>query len=178
MHLQFDGIKKNKVQFDPLKISVDQSASPVFLPIRDKLKNIQITGSVVIKKPIANDPSWEDQYFSLGIIYEGDYKPGFFSRTMMPSWLLSLYNSAGKNITGIGNIEFWGVFKKPNAPSISSENFNLKIIKNYGASLDHKNNFKLTVQPKDLKVLALWFHSDGDDTKSKFVTSIQSIKIK
>lgn len=180
VHLKFSKINQNTLSFDKgqMNIGVNQSASPIFLKVSKKLSSIQVKGSVEIHTKIPKDPNWQDQYFSLGIIYEGTYQPGYFAKMFLPEWVLKLHEMKNENTKGIGSIDFWGVFQggkiKDEKKSVSA----IQITKKFGTTLKKDNSFQLDIKPSDSPVLALWFHADGDETGAKFKTTIHSLHLK
>ena len=174
--LQYSSIKPNEVNIKKsISISVNKTASPTFYKF-DKVKKhsqISVSGSVQIKKALETEEL--DSYFQLGVIYEGDYRPGFITKKFLPEWILKIV-SLNKEF-GLGEIDFFHVTgintKMSKTDNIGDVKLNFKTIANIGID----NTFKFRINLKDKKVLGLWLRADGDDHDGVFTTKINHLDI-
>ena len=103
--LQYKDIKPNKVEIgDTIKIDVENSASPLFYKFDEvkKWNSISVSGKIDISKKLESEQ--KDAYFQIGVIYEGDYRPGWLVRNILPEWLLTIINLNSKY--GLDAVDF------------------------------------------------------------------------
>ena len=106
LDLKYSKIPANTVSIEhEVKISVDNSASPLFYKFKEVTvhKGVTIEGEVKIDKPLSQEVN--DTYFQLGVVYEGYYKPNWLVRKILPEWLLKILSLNKKY--GVGNIDFF-----------------------------------------------------------------------
>lgn len=176
LDLQYSKLVPNKVTLDKeISIQVKKTASPLFYKF-DKVamhKIIEVAGQVKIESPLTSEE--KDSYFQLGIVYEGDYKPGSFVKNFLPEWLLKILSINEKY--GVSDIDFHHVTntndKLDRSDSIRDITMNFKT----AAKLDKDGKFKFRVNLKKKKVLGLWLRADGDDHQGKFKTTISKLKV-
>jgi hypothetical protein len=177
LDLKYSKIKKNTVTLkDIVSISVDSTASPLFykLPEVKAARSIEVIGAVEIVKK--NTPTEDDTYFQLGVIYEGDYRPGAFVKSFLPEWLLKVLSINNKY--GVGRIDFFEVSANGKVLDKSDSIRDIKIKFKTITQLSSNNKFKFKINLRKDKVLGLWLRADGDESKSKFKTYLSSMIIK
>lgn len=174
--LKYSKGEPNKVLLDKtISIVVNKSASPLFYKFEKvkKIKLIEISGAVEIKKPI--DSQKDDAYFQLGVIYKGDYKPNVMMKMFLPEWLkkvLSLNEDYGLN-----QITFYEVSEQGKVLSKEDKIRDIKLKFKTIGELSQQSTFKFDFKPDNIEVLGLWFRSDGDDSGAVFKTVIKSLKV-
>lgn len=176
LDLKYSKIKPNKVSIkENITMAIDHSASPLFYKFNTPsvVKEINLSGSVIIDQKLQDEKM--DSYFQLGVIYAGDYRPGYFMRKILPEWLLKVID-INKDF-GLGEVDFFhvtGMNKQLDyTESIRSIKLNFKTI----SELSSEGKFEMSVAPKSKKILGLWLRADGDNHNGKFQTTIQSLDI-
>lgn len=180
--LKFNKIPQNIVRVDEMKkirIEVNGSASPLIYKLSEikKVSEIAIGISANGELDKLNSSKFpEDFVFRLGLVAKGEQKLGWFQKKIAANWVLELFSLAPENI-GIDKIYFFNfattknlVGEKRQHPK--SDLMLEEIVASYPETknLTHKLN-------KNLDVVALWISVDGDDTKAKFNTTIEEIKL-
>jgi len=175
LDLHYKKLTPNKVEISrTIEIKVDNSASPLFYKVDPprKFKTLIFAGNVKIDKPLESEE--KDSYFQMGVVYEGDYKPGSFVKNFLPEWLLKILSINDKY--GVGNIDFHHVTNNKTLmdkkDSVRDINLSFKTITN----LQSNGDFKGEINLRDKKILGLWLRSDGDDHKGSFKTNIKNIE--
>lgn len=171
-------MKKNEVIFKEkaLEISVNESASPLFynFPKGEQLKEIQVSGKVTIENKILANK--DDSYLQVGLIYNGDYRPNSFALYFLPDWLKVLIKNA--NNRGLGKVSFYGIALEPNEVKRVQQIRDIELEFMPDIKMSEKGEFVLSIEPeKPEAVIGLWIRCDGDDSKAKFTTVINAIKI-
>lgn len=161
-------------------IKVESSSSPLFYKLNQKVKRIDVTGQVQVTTPMSAKK--DDSYFQLGLIYEGEFRPNFFTKAFLPDWLKAVVNIDPTK--GIGDIFFYEAsadeVKLNKVTSSKGIDLNFKTATQVKWEDPHKKTsggFQFSIQPQDKKLLGLWLRSDGDDSKATFTTTIQQITI-
>jgi hypothetical protein len=178
--LSYKGIPENEVSSDSGKliIKVNASAGPIIHPlpksivIKSLSVNARVIGEINTGNFVQGQKGADDFVFRIGLVLEGNKTLNFFQKAIAPSWIKKLHSLA-KGSQGVDSIYFYNVVSQKElvGQSRSQENYSIFL------SSENKT-FELNL--KDLpsrKVLALWISVDGDDTKSKFTTIIDSIRI-
>ena len=172
--LAYDSLPKNQITLEKVvKIKVNKSASPLFYKFDEpkKLRSIFVEGSLEIKSALKSEK--KDTYFQLGVIYQGDYRPNFFVRKILPEWLLKIVDL--NESVGISHVNFWHVGEETvnNSDSFGDIELNFKTIHTLNAS----KKFKFKVQTLDKKIIGLWLRSDGDDHAGVFTATISKLEL-
>ncbi|MAZ47238.1 MAG: hypothetical protein CME65_01665 [Halobacteriovoraceae bacterium] len=174
--LQYKDIKPNKVEIgDTIKIDVENSASPLFYKFDEvkKWNSISVSGKIDISKKLESEQ--KDAYFQIGVIYEGDYRPGWLVRNILPEWLLTIINLNSKY--GLDAVDFHHFSKEkgfePKTESIRDIKLNFISVGPVNEEGSFNGDFKL----KDKKILGLWLRADGDDHDGFFTTEVQNLSI-
>jgi hypothetical protein len=185
--LSYKGIPENEVSSDSGKliIKVNASAGPIIHPlpksivIKSLSVNARVIGEINTGNFVQGQKGADDFVFRIGLVLEGNKTLNFFQKAIAPSWIKKLHSLA-KGSQGVDSIYFYNVVSQKELVGQSRSHPLSKLLKeNYSIFLSSENKtFELNL--KDLpsrKVLALWISVDGDDTKSKFTTIIDSIRI-
>lgn len=180
--LSFNKIPKNTVSIvgeKSIKIEVNQSASPLIFKLPEIQKVSQISlqlGSEGDLTKLAPKGFPEDFLIRVGLVAKGEKTLSWLQKKIAANWVLELFSLAPTNV-GLDKIYFFNVatFKDLVGQKRQHPKSDLmleEIIASYPEtkSIDHKLE-------KPLDVVALWISTDGDDTKSKFVTVIESLKL-
>ncbi len=176
LDLKYSKLPPNKVTLDKvISIRVDNTASPLFYKFNEvkQYNVVKVEGELEIERPLSSEE--KDAYFQLGLVYEGNYRPNWFVRQMLPEWLLKVL-SLNANY-GVGRIDFLHV---TNSNYRVDKNDNIRDIKMSYRTVgyfDNKLRFKFSEKLRKQKLLGLWFRADGDDHKAKFKTTIKKVEL-
>ena len=174
--LQYKDLKPNKVQVgDSIKINVEKSASPLFYKFDEvkKWSRISVSGKIDILKKLESEQ--KDAYFQVGVIYEGDYRPGWLVRNILPEWLLTIINL--NSDYGLDAIDFHHFSKEKGFESKteSIRDINLNFIS--AGPVDEEGSFNGNLKLKEKRVLGIWLRADGDDHNGVFTTEVQQLSL-
>lgn len=175
LDLKYKKLKPNKVKISQeIEISVDKTASPLFYKVSkpQKYKNVIVEGEVEIKKELESEEN--DSYFQLGVVYAGDYRPGFFMRKILPEWILKVIDINEK--TGLSEIQFLHTTNNKTNLNKSDNVRDIKLNFKTVTSLK-KGKFSFNVPLKNKKVIGLWLRADGDDHDGVFITRIKKLEL-
>ena len=174
--LKYSDLKSNKVEISKqVEIKVDQSASPLFYKFEEikKWSRIKVSGKVDVEKNLSSEK--DDAYFQIGVIYEGDYKPGWVVRQVLPEWLMTIINLNSKY--GLDSVDFYH-FKKESGFKAREEAIrDIKLNFIELSKIEDSGEFSGEFELKDKKVLGLWLRADGDDHKGIFDVTITNLEI-
>lgn len=168
---------------DGLTISVESSAGPLIHKFEKPLRiiSIEITAmfSGLIKGAAKLGAAGSDDFpLRIGLIIAGKKRLSFMQSLIAPEWVKKLYAMAPKGV-GIEQIYFFNyipdgseaAFTKRTHPS--SELIVEQVV---GRFNNGKVEQRIEIEHSDL-VLGIWLSVDGDDTKSRFETSIKAISV-
>ncbi len=176
LDLKYKKLPPNKVELNKeIKITVKNTASPLFYKVDPpkKFSKAEISGLVQIKKKLESEE--KDSYFQLGVVYEGDYRPGGFIRTFLPEWLLKILDINDKY--GVGNIDFNHFTGNSTEMDKEDSVRDIKMKFKTVGKLNEKGEFNTSIKLRDKKILGLWLRADGDDHKGEFETTIKTLKL-
>lgn len=175
LNLKYSKLEPNKVSLkDAIVINVNKSASPLFYKVDPprEIESIKIKGSIDVQDKISDFDN--DSYFQLGIIYEGDYRPSWLVKKVLPEWLLKVLSISDKY--GVGRIDFHEASTQGQKldKEDSIRDIKMKFITN---SYIKDSKIEMDIKPKSQKILGFWLRSDGDESKAKFTTKLEQIEI-
>lgn len=174
--LKYSKLKPNEVSVGKnIVISVDNSASPLFYKIPEikPYGSIEIEGQTEIETRLSSEKN--DAYFQLGIIYEGDYRPSWLTKKLLPEWILKIINLNDQH--GLSDIDFHH-FKRESGfekKSDSIRDIRLNFIQ--AGEIDESGKFRATIKLQNKKILGLWLRADGDDHQGKFKTTVSKLTL-
>jgi hypothetical protein len=186
--LEYNNIRANRVSQveQGLQIQVDGSASPLIYVFDQPqtIREISVMGAMgrlpVIPQGLKQGEKGADDFpFRLGLVLEGDKKLNFPQKLIAAQWVKILFDLAPDD-AGIDRIMFLNLANPGTGQSEKTQHehsggkdlFTETIIKQVAA--DENFDFSYTL-PMPEKVLALWISSDGDDTGSNYVLTVNSI---
>lgn len=180
----FNKIKPNQVSFSESGIinSVNQSASPLVYKLSkiEKIKSfeieLKIEGQLNESKPVEFE---EDSYLRLGLVAQGEKRLSGIKKMLAADWIKKMFSLAPEGV-GLDKIYFFNLANTKN--KVGKKRLHPKSDLMHEEVVEYK-----TSDQKDIKIIktldtavptaALWISIDGDDTKSKFVTTIKTIKL-
>jgi len=183
-HQQYSGIPQNEIAFSEsgLTIGVSSSSSPVFFALKETVavKKVEVTASSDglprLKTEKKEGAEGNDDYvLRIGLIAPGDYKPNWVERLLAPRWILDLVELAPPD-TGLDKVRFLNISQETVTTEWTTRSkwIHDRAVKKVTTPGDL--SFTLTLDPAS-PTMAIWVHADGDDTKSRFKTTIRKISL-
>ena len=176
LDLQYKKLPPNKVKIEKeISISVNDTASPLFYKFEEVKRHneILVEGEVQIERALSSEE--KDAYFQLGVVYEGDYKPNWLVKKILPEWLLKILSL--NEDYGVGNIDFLHVTNSGYQIDKLDNVRDIKMMFKTVGKFDNNLKFQIREKLRERKILGLWFRADGDDHKGKFITKIKKVEI-
>jgi len=168
---------------DGISITVDASAGPLVhkfaTPVH--IERISVTGTFtgqVQTSAKLGAPGADDFPLRIGLIVAGKKRLNFMQRLAAPDWVKKLYALAPEG-TGIEKIHFLNFTTQTQEADFTSRSHpKSELIEErvVGRFVDGKLQQDVNVEI-DGTVLGLWLSVDGDDTKSRFSTTIKKITL-
>ena len=174
--LKYSDIKPNNVEISKqIKVSVDRSASPLFYKFQEikKWSQIKVAGKLEVIEKLKSEK--DDAYFQVGVIYEGDYKPGWMVRQVLPEWLMTIINLNSKY--GLDSVDFHHFSRESGFKAREEAIRDIKLNFISLGDINDKGEFSGEFKLRDKKVLGLWLRADGDDHDGKFNLTLTSLEI-
>ncbi len=178
--LGFNKIPQNTVSVTTnktIKIDVNQSASPLIYKLSDikKVSALSAKWSATGELAKLNSSTFpEDFLMRIGLVAKGDQRLSWFQKKIAANWVLELFSLAPANI-GLDKIYFYNIATSKELVGQKRQHPKSDLmLEEVIASFPETKSIthKLT---KPLDVVALWISVDGDDTKSKFSTTIEEL---
>lgn len=168
-------------------IAINSSASPLIyvFDTPQSIKNVNVLGMmgklpVIPEGIIQGDIGADDFPFRLGLVLAGDKTLNFAEKLIAPQWVKTLYALAPEG-TGVDHIHFLNLANPDGALNWQQRNhprskglFKETIIKQIAPETQFDLSYTL---PQAAAVLALWISADGDDTKSSYALTLNSITL-
>ncbi len=182
LSLSYKNIPPNTVTFSKaaIGISVNSSAGPLVHKLAKStvVNRFSLKGSYSGEKKIENEGFDEDSVLRVGLVAEGVNTLSGIKRMFAPEWIKTLFSLASDG-QGLDKIYFYSITNRKSMVGKhrihpSSQFISESIEKLATAPGDFEFNVVLS---KPIDVLALWISVDGDDTKSKFLTTISHITL-
>jgi hypothetical protein len=175
-------------QFDAtqsgLKIGVTNSASPAVFPLGRPMliTELRATGSIVgsLKMPagMQGQKGFDDYTVRIGLVESGKHTLNWREKLAAADWVKKLFALAPRGM-GVSRIRFFNIGADSRQVGQSRIHPSSDLIEEtVVATTDANGHFTFTrrfAQPLD--VLAIWIASDGDDTKSSFQVTLQSLQL-
>lgn len=182
LQLRFNKIPSNQVSIadNSLVVNVASSASPLVYKLKEPTDIVGFVFRIKIIGEMNSEPTAkfeEDSYFRMGLVVAGEKKLGFLQKAIAADWVKKLFSLAPDGI-GLDKIYFYNVGHSNNQLNQSRVHPNSDLIFESVVKIKetdmvlHEQKFDV---PKN--VLAVWLSIDGDQSKSKYQTQIQELKL-
>lgn len=157
-----------------VEIDVNKSASPLFyrMPEVKKYQQVDVSGKVIIQTPLTSEE--KDAYFQLGVVYEGDYKPGGFVKVFLPEWLLKIFEI--NEDYGLSEVDFHHFSKEKGFKEKSESIRDIKLNFLEAGKISKTGHFRTIIKLKPKRILGFWLRSDGDDHGGEFKLQIETLR--
>jgi hypothetical protein len=184
--LKYKNIRANRVSQikGGLQIEIDSSASPLIFVFDEPqtIRDISVMGKMgrlpIIPKGVQQGDKGADDFpFRLGLVLEGEKNLNFGQKLIATEWVKILFALAPSG-TGIDHVKFlnlanpgyigWQQREQAGGKGLFTET----IVNQVKPEENFDLNYTL---PMPESVIAIWISADGDDTKSNFSLSVNSI---
>jgi hypothetical protein len=165
-----------------MKVTVNQSASPIIYPLDDPktVTRVSVTGTLsnLLDVPLNNQGQKSNDDFSLkiGLVVAGEKTLNPLQKIFSAKWIKTLFDLAPEG-TGVDRIYFLNAVQHKNLLGQQRQHpLSELIYENNVWLLDKSGDFSLDYQLESpQKVIAIWLSIDGDDTQSRYTTTINSL---
>ena len=182
--LEYNRLKANQVIFtrEGMMVTVDRSASPIIYPL-DSAKTVTgvaVTGNLSNLLNVAADtqgePVSDDFSLKVGLVIAGDKTLNPLQRMFSAKWIKTLFDLAPEG-AGVDKIYFLNAVQHSNLLGQQRQHPLSELIhENNVWLLDKPGTFSLNYQLENpQRVIAIWLSIDGDDTRSRYMTTINSL---
>ena len=184
--LHYKNIPANQFGFskDGMTISVNNSASPLILPLEKPLfvtrlrAKGQLKGKLNVDSSRQGEKGYDDYVLRIGLVVPGEKRLNFIQRRTAPNWVQTLFKLAPEG-TGISKVQFFNVAASPDQIGKTRQhplsNLLYETVVAAPAPGGHLE-FNINLNPPT-EVLALWISSDGDDTQSHYSVQLQRLEL-
>ena len=175
--LGFNKIPQNNVSIIDakwLQVEVEKSASPLIYKLPEIKKVLVQFNTVGDISKLNSDQFPEDFLLRIGLVVKGDRKLGWFQKKIAAQWVIELFKLAPENI-GLDKIYFYNFAASKELLGQKRQHPKSDLmLEEVVGHFSGKKSYEY-VLPKPLEVVAVWISIDGDDTKSQFKTTIESL---
>lgn len=169
----------NKVDYKPnsIKVAVNSSASLLIYKFDQvtELSSFEVNLDITGKLNPSPSPFEEDSYLRFGFVVLGDHQMGSMGKMFAPKWVLQLFDLAPEG-KGLEKVYFYNMVE--NKSLIGQERVSPLSRHMQEKVISGRDKVLKFTRPNAVKTIAIWLNIDGDDTQSKFITDISSIKVK
>ncbi len=182
--LEYNRLNANEVSFarEGMMVTVDQSASPIIYPLDEPktVSRVAVTGHLSnllnVTAGTQGDPNNDDFSLKLGLVIAGDKTLNPLQKIFSAKWVKTLFELAPEG-AGIEKIYFLNAVQHKNLLGQQRQHpLSELIYENNVWLLDKAGNFSFNYELENpQKVIAVWLSIDGDDTRSRYATTISSL---
>ena len=184
--LRYRNIPPHTVGFGPdgMRIEVDASAAPVIRPL-DRPRRVRrleargrIEGRLQTTAAEQGRTGHDDYTLRVGLVEVGTTRPGWFGRQFAPAWVKRLFALAPSDL-GIAGIRFYNLGLAASQIGDARQHPASDLIRERVVAVPAPDGtFTLTVDlDTPVKTTAVWISSDGDDTRSRFVVTLERLAL-
>jgi len=184
--LEYNNLDANQVTFTDqgMTITVDQSASPIIYPLDNPktVTGVRVTGNLsnLLNLPADSQGQKGNDDFSLriGLVVAGDKTLNGVQKLFSAKWVKTLFDLAPEG-AGVDRIYFLNAVQNENILGQQRQHpLSDLIYENNVWLLDKTGDFSLTYNLESPeRVVAVWLSIDGDDTQSKYTTTIRELRL-
>jgi hypothetical protein len=183
--LHYRKIPPNTFRATPagLEIGVTNSAAPAVFPLTNGLQISQlrvsgsIAGSLRIPAGKQGEKGYDDFTIRVGLVEPGSHTLSWREKIVSADWVKKLYALAPPG-TGISRIHFFNVgLDRSQIGHSRTHPLSPLLQETIVAVPDAHGHFSFTSHfTPPVSVLAVWISSDGDDSKSSFAVTLESVE--
>ena len=184
--LEYNNLDANQVTFTDqgMTVTVNQSASPIIYPLDNPktVTGVTVTGNLsnLLNLPADSQGQKGNDDFSLriGLVVAGDKTLNGVQKLFSAKWVKTLFDLAPEG-AGVDRIYFLNAVQNENILGQQRQHpLSDLIYENNVWLLDKTGDFSLTYKLENPeKVVAVWLSIDGDDTQSKYTTTIKNLRL-
>ncbi len=180
--LSFNRIPANQVSFDAsgMQVAVKDSAGPVVhkFPSTRMVTEFSVKGKFRGNKKKESGDFDEDSALRMGFVAVGNKTLSGPKSWFAADWVKKLFALAPKN-TGLSQIFFYNVTNRSSLVGKTRVHPSSDLmVESIFAMLPEDGEFNLNKKfSKPIETVALWISIDGDNSKSQYTTSIESITL-
>lgn len=182
--LEYNRLKANEVTFtrEGMMVAVDGSASPIIYPLDNPkmVTGVAVTGNLSNLLNLAaytqGEQVSDDFSLKVGLVVAGDKTLNPLQRMFSAKWIKTLFDLAPEG-AGVERIYFLNAVQHSNLLGQQRQHpLSELIYENNVWLLDKPGDFSLNYQLENpQRVIAIWLSIDGDDTRSRYTTTISSL---
>jgi hypothetical protein len=183
--LNYRKIPPNTFRAGPagLEIGVTNSAAPAVFPLTNRLQvaQLRVSGSIVGSLHLApgnqGEKGYDDFTIRVGLVEAGSRTLSWREKLVSADWVKKLFALAPPG-TGISRIHFFNVGLVPKQIGHSRTHPLSPLMQETVVAVpDARGHFAfITHFTPPATVLAVWIASDGDDTKSSFAVTLDTVE--
>jgi hypothetical protein len=184
--LKFSNIEANQVDFgrEGMTVGVDSSASPIIYPLDQPrlVRRVEVSGvlSDLLQLHAARQGDGDNDDFTLkiGLVVEGNKTLGGLQKWFSPDWIKNLFELAPEG-TGVDTIYFLNAVQDSRQLGRQRQHpLSDLIYENNVWLLDKPGRFAFThTLEQPLEVIAVWLSIDGDNSRSRYSTLIETLRL-
>lgn len=182
--LEYNRLDANEVTFtrEGMKVEVDQSASPIIYPLDGPktVTRVSVTGNLSnlldVTPDVQGQKDHDDFSLKIGLVVAGEKTLNPVQKLFSAKWIKTLFDLAPEG-TGVDRIYFLNAVQHENLLGQQRQHpLSDLIYENNVWLLDTSGDFSLDYRLESpQKIIAIWLSIDGDDTKSRYTTTINSL---
>ena len=182
--LEYNRLDANEVTFtrEGMKVKVDQSASPIIYPLDGPktVTRVSVTGNLSnlldVTPDVQGQKDHDDFSLKIGLVVAGEKTLNPVQKLFSAKWIKTLFDLAPEG-TGVDRIYFLNAVQHENLLGQQRQHpLSDLIYENNVWLLDTSGDFSLDYRLESpQKIIAIWLSIDGDDTKSRYTTTINSL---
>lgn len=180
----YSNLKPNRTSFSErgLKIEVDDSSSPIFfkLPERLTVTGVTVSGQLFGFPDLESNQqkkNADDLPLRVGLVETNDAAPSWAQKLFSPRWIKDLFEVFPNR--GIKQVHFLTLNPVNPVGSVRPHPNSDLLIETVALQQKGPGPFKFDYEMKaPVAAQAVWIQSDGDDTHSKFSVLLESLNLK
>jgi hypothetical protein len=184
--LRYSGIRPHAVRFGDfgMRIDVNSSAAPLIhaLDAPRRVRRLEVTGridgSLQTTSAEQGRQGHDDYTLRVGLVEVGTKRPGWFERQFAPAWVKRLFELAPPDL-GIAGIRFYNLGLAASQVGDSRQHPASDLIQELIVGVPEPDGtFTMAVDlDRPVETAAIWISSDGDDTRSRFIVTLEQFTL-
>ena len=182
--LEYNRLEANDVTFthEGMMVAVDQSASPIIYPLDNPktVNRVSVTGNLSnllnLRTDIQGQKGNDDFSLKVGLVVAGEKTLNPLQKLISARWIKQLFDLAPPG-TGVEKIYFLNAVQDKKLLGRQRQHPLSELIYEHNVwLLDQSGDFSLDYKLESpQKIISIWLSIDGDDTRSRYTTTINSL---